>query len=154
MRHPLGAETERSRVGVARLLGEARPVDGASVEARRGSGLEPAAAQAQFLQRFSEQNRIWFAGAPSRILLLAAVNQPVEKSSGGDDHGLRADSAAVAEFDAEYLGFGLRLSGFGGCLVMNFVGCRMIPRSPKPGARSLLHNQLRHFRLLDLEIRL
>ena len=82
MRHALGAEAERRGIGVARLLGEARPVDGASVEARRSAGLEAAAAQAQLLQRFAQQNRVRFAGTPGGILLLAAVNQAVEKSPG------------------------------------------------------------------------
>ena len=42
-------------------------------------------------------------GSPDRpggILLLAAVDQAVEKSSCSDDYGWRADGAAVAEFDA------------------------------------------------------
>src|SRR5580692_4030386 len=101
MRHTLGAEAEGSGVGVSRLFGETRPVDGASIKARRGSGLEPAAAQAELLQSFSEENRVRFAGAPRGILLLTAMNKTVKKSAGCDDHGLCADGAAVAELDAE-----------------------------------------------------
>ena len=88
MRHALGAEAEGSGVGIARLHREARPVDGASVKARRRSGLQPAAAQAELLQSLAEQNCVGFAGASGGILLLAAVDQSVEKSAGGDDDGL------------------------------------------------------------------
>ena len=34
-------------------------------------------------------------------MLFAAVDQAVEERSGGDDYGLRAHGAAVAEFDTE-----------------------------------------------------
>ena len=100
MRHPLGAEAERRGVCIARLLGEAGPIDGASIQTRRRSGLEPAAAQAQVLQRFPEENCVRFAGAPRGILLLASMYQSVEKSAGGDDDSLRAHSAAVAKANA------------------------------------------------------
>jgi hypothetical protein len=93
---------ERGGIGVAGLLGEARPVDGASVEARRRPGLEPAAAQAELLQVLAKQDGVRFARASGRILLLAAMNQAVEKSAGGDDYSLRAHGAAVAKRDAEY----------------------------------------------------
>ena len=81
--------------------GKARPVDGASVETRRRAGLQPATAQAKLLQRLAEQDGIRLAGASRGILLLAAVNQPVEECSGRDDDGLRADGAAVAKANAE-----------------------------------------------------
>ena len=80
-----------------------RPVDGASVEPRRSARLQAAAAQAKLLQRFAQQNGVGLAAASGGILLLAAVDQPVEKCSGGDDDGLRADGAAVAELDAAAL---------------------------------------------------
>ena len=110
MRDAPGAEAERRGVGIARLLGEARPVDAASIKPRRRSGLEAAAAQAKLLQSFAEQNCIGFAGASRGILLFAAMNEPVKKSSGSDDYSLRADGAAVAKANAEDApGFGLRL---------------------------------------------
>ena len=43
-------------VGISRLHGETRPVDGAAIEARRRAGLEAAAAQAELLQRFAEKD--------------------------------------------------------------------------------------------------
>ena len=101
MRDALGAEAEGRGIDVAGLLCEARPVDGASVEARRSAGLEAAAAQAEILQRLAEQDGGGLAGASGGILLLAAVDEAVEKGSGGDDDGVGADGAAVAEVDAE-----------------------------------------------------
>ena len=101
MRNALGAKAERRRIDVARLLGKARPVDAASVEARRSSGLEPASAQAELLQSLAQQNGVGFARTSRRVLLLAAVNQAVEKCSGRDDDGRRADRAAVAQANAE-----------------------------------------------------
>ena len=53
------------------------------------------------LQDFAEQDGGWFAGASGRVLLLAAVDQAVEESAGGDDDGLGADGAAVAKADAD-----------------------------------------------------
>ena len=104
MGHALGAEAERRGIVVSRLHREAGPVDGASVEAWRRSGLEAATTQAKLLQRLAEQNCVRFSGASRRILLLAAMNQAIEKRSGGDDDGLRAYGAAVAQFDAENSG--------------------------------------------------
>src|SRR5439155_9669303 len=46
MRDALGTKAERRRIDISRLLGKARPVDAASVKARRSSGLEAASAQA------------------------------------------------------------------------------------------------------------
>src|SRR5579863_4367532 len=56
MSYAFGAEAERCRIGVARLKLELRPVDSASVEARRGSGFEAAAAQAELFERFAEKD--------------------------------------------------------------------------------------------------
>src|SRR5438128_12417075 len=55
MRDALGAKTERRRIDVARLLLETRPVDAAPVKPRRSTRLQPAAAQAEILQRLAEQ---------------------------------------------------------------------------------------------------
>ena len=52
-RNLAGAKAEGRRLGIAGLLFEMRPVDGAAIEARRGSGLESASAQAEALQGFS-----------------------------------------------------------------------------------------------------
>ena len=97
----LGHEGKGGRVGVARLRLELSPVDGAAVEARRGSGFQAASAEAQFLQSFAQQDGIGFAGASRGVLLLAAVDQTVEESTCGDDYCLGADGAPVAELDAE-----------------------------------------------------
>src|ERR1700734_2473110 len=101
MRHALGAEAEGRGVGVSRLHREARPVNAAAIQARRRSRFQSATAQPQFLQRFTQQNRSRLPRAPGRILLLAVVNQAIQKSSGSDDHSLRAHGAAIAELDSE-----------------------------------------------------
>src|SRR5579862_7841052 len=95
MRHSLGPEAERGWVCIARLHREPRPIDAAPVQARRSSGFQPAAAQAQFLQRLPEQDRVWFPGTSGGVLLFAAMNQSVEKGSGGDDDSVRTYSAAI-----------------------------------------------------------
>src|SRR5207253_3041263 len=69
-------------------------------EARRRAGLEAAATQAEQLERFAQQLRRRLTGASRGISLLAAVNEAVEKRSGGDDDCLRADGAAIAQLDA------------------------------------------------------
>src|SRR6266852_1655951 len=93
MRHALGAEAERSGISVARLLLESGPVNGASIKARRRSCFQPASAQSQLLQRLSKQDCVRFSRTPGRILLLAAMNQAVEKRAGGDNHSLRANGS-------------------------------------------------------------
>src|SRR5438477_333755 len=95
-----GAKTEWRRIGVAGLLGELRPVDGAAVKARRGAGLETASAQPEFLQCFAQEHGIRFSRASGRILLLATVNQAVEKRTGGNDDRACGDAATVAEKDS------------------------------------------------------
>src|SRR5882724_5360271 len=92
-----GAKAEGRRVGVARLLGKLRPVDGASVETWRSAGLQTASAQPELLKRFAQQNCVGLSGTPSWILLLAAVNQTVEKRAGRDDDRAGGDAAAIAE---------------------------------------------------------
>src|SRR5208283_4004026 len=100
MRDRPGAEAEGRGVVITGLHGELRPVDGAAVEPRWSARLEAAATQAQRLERFSQQYGRGFAAASGRILLLAAVDDPVEKRSRGDDHGLRAHGASIAQLDA------------------------------------------------------
>src|SRR5437868_1094743 len=97
----LGAKAERRGIRIARLKLEAGPVDGAAIETGRSASLKPAAAQAELLQGFAQEDRSRFPRTSCRILLLAAVDQTVEKSSRGDDDSLSADSAAVAEANAE-----------------------------------------------------
>src|SRR5437899_4007660 len=77
MSDALGTKAERRGIGIARLKLEAGPVDGAAIEARRCAGLKPAAAQAELLQGFAQQDRRRLARTTRRILLLAAVDQTV-----------------------------------------------------------------------------
>jgi transcriptional antiterminator Rof (Rho-off) len=144
MRHALGPEAEGRRVGVARLQREARPVDRASIKPRRRSRLQTAAAQAELLQRLAEQNCVRFPGTSGRILLLAAVDQSVEKSAGGDDYSLRADRAAIAQPNAE------------NAVPVPVLGEIRLRRLLELNCNRWSSSTIRlcHFRLLDLQIRL
>ena len=95
-----GAEAEGRGIGVAGLLCEARPVDGAAIEAGRRAGLEAAAAQAETLEAFAEKDAGRLAAAAGGIVLLAAVDEAIEKCAGGDDDGAGVDGAAVAQLEA------------------------------------------------------
>ena len=95
-----GAEAEGCGIIVAGLNLEPRPVDSSAVEAGRRSSLQATAAQAKLLEGFAKQNCGWFTGTSGRILLLAALNQPIEKRAGRNDDGSRANPAAIAQEDA------------------------------------------------------
>ena len=115
MRHTLGTKTKRRGIGIAGLYCETRPINRSAVEPRRRSGLEPATAQPQFLQRFAKKYCWRFAGSSCRILLLAAVDEPIEKSAGGDNSGAGANGTAVAK--------------------SNSIGEKCGSRLPAPGSR-------------------
>src|SRR5258707_12150766 len=82
LRDLFGAEAEGRGIGVSGLYFELAPVDGAAVQPWRCSGLEPAAAPAQQLERFTKKLGRWPAAAPGRIALLAPMNTSVGKGSG------------------------------------------------------------------------
>src|SRR4029077_333651 len=96
-----GAEAEGRGIEIAGLRFEARPIDGASVEPRRRPGLQAAAAEPEFLERFAQKNRRGLARAARGILLFPAVDQTVQESAGGDDDSLSSHRAAVAQADAD-----------------------------------------------------
>ncbi len=127
MRHPPGTKAERRRVVIARLHRELRPVDAASVKPRRRARLQAATAQAQCLQRLAQQHGGGLATAPRGILLLAAMNQPIKKCSGGDDDRLRSDRAAIAEANAvnDTL-FALRFTLFARVVVLGAIPLRFV----------------------------
>src|SRR5438067_191236 len=77
MSDALGAKAERRGIGIARLKLEAGPVDGATIETRWGASLKPAAAQAELLQGFAQEDRRRLARASGRILLFTAVDKAV-----------------------------------------------------------------------------
>ena len=97
-----GAEAERRGLNVAGLLLEVGPVDGAAVQSRRSAGLVAKLAQAESLQRLAEQDAGWFAAAPSGILLLAAMDEAVEESSGCNDRRVSANVPAVAQAQTKH----------------------------------------------------
>ncbi len=77
MSDALGAKAERRGIGIARLKLEAGPVDGATIETRWGASLKPAAAQAELLQGFAQEDRSRFTRTSRRILLFTAVDKAV-----------------------------------------------------------------------------
>jgi len=140
-----GAETKGRGIDIAGLALEARPVDGTAVEAWRRAGFEAASAQAEVLERFAEQNGGGFSRASGRILLFAAMNEAVEKGSGGDDDGFGGDATAVAEEDAGDTVASCRLP------VVSRARCNW---QVTAGGWQLLHDHIRHLGLLDAEVRL
>src|SRR5208283_3404383 len=150
------AEAEGRGVGVAGLNLKFGPVDGAAVEARGRAGLQTASAQAEFLQRFTEQNGSRFAGTAGGVLLLAAVDESVEECPGSDDDSLCGDAATVAEKDAgDAVDSRWSLvggeNGFLPSVGMTIL-IRICERLTTIDQRLFLHNHIRHFGLLDLEI--
>ena len=132
--------------GVARLLGELRPVDRPPIEPRRRAGLQPASAQAQLLQRLAQQHRRRLATAAGRIVLLATMDQAIQKCAGGDYNCAGVDHAAVTELDAD----DARQFLFG-------AGSRelfLTADSRLPTARCRAQHDIDHLRLLDEEARL
>src|ERR1700733_9665934 len=146
MGYPPRAKTERRWVLIAGLHLEAGPLDGASVKPRRRSRLQAAAAEAELLQGLAEQNCVRLAGASGRILLLAAVNQAVEKRTGCDDDSCRANGASVAQANAKNPTRGLRTKR--SAIIYIPIAWLMIDSRRR---RAFFDDQLCHFRLLDLE---
>src|ERR1019366_8536799 len=166
MRHAPCTKAERSRVQIARLPLEARPVNAAPVKARRRPGLEPASAQAKLLKRFAQQTRRRFSRASRRILLFATMNQPVKKSSGSDDDRLSRDAAPIAQQDAANNARSVvsRWSlVVGNHTFFALLGTRerrttndqrLFLRERRTANSERLHNHIRHLGLLDLQVRL
>src|SRR5579859_6670110 len=91
-------ERKRRGLGIAGLGLELRPVDGAAVEAGRGTGFEASPLKAESAQLIAEDLGGCFAVAAASVGHLADMRQAVQKSSGRDDHGAGADGAPVTEF--------------------------------------------------------
>src|SRR6202041_1737521 len=101
-----GPEAERRGVRVAGLLFESPPADGAPVQPGGRPRLEPACPQPQCTQRFPQQDAGWLSASPGGIALLPAVNQPVQKSSSGDNRGSSKQPAPVPQFEAQHTAAG------------------------------------------------
>ena len=97
-----GAEAEGRRIGIAGLLFKLRPVDGATVEARRSACFQTALAQAEPLQRFAEQDAGGFTAATGGILLLAAVDEAVEEGARSDNRSSSKHRSAIAQFQTAH----------------------------------------------------
>src|SRR6202795_5377752 len=99
MGHAPRAKTEWSRIQIARLPLKTRPFNRPPVKPRRRSRLKPASPQPKLLKRFSKQNRRRFSRTSRRILLLAAMNQPVKKSPSSNDDCIRRNTSPIAKQD-------------------------------------------------------
>src|SRR5215471_2299393 len=137
----LCAEAEGRRIFIARLRRELRPFDRASVETRRSSGLEAAAAQTKLLQSLAQQHGRRLSRASRWVLLLAAVDQAVEERPRRNDDGLRADRSPVAQPDPQY-----RVASPESRVVVRRA------RGSRLRTRDYRDYKVRNFRLLDLEI--
>src|SRR5690606_19539518 len=93
---------ERDRRIVARLRRRLAPVDRRRLDARGRAGLEPAALEADLLEEVREPPRGILAHATAARLRLAAVKESAKEGSRGEDHGARADPAAILELDATH----------------------------------------------------
>ena len=96
----LGQYRERLRRLVAGLHLERRPVDGAAVEPRRGSGLEPAERKARPLERARQAERRRLADAAGRRLALADMDEAAQEGAGREHDGPCPEFAAVRELEA------------------------------------------------------
>ena len=96
-RNPVGQGRERHRRIVAGLDFERRPVDGFAVEPRRRAGLEPPERETAGAEGFRQTAGRRLADPPGRNLLLADMDKPVEKRTGGQHDAGRADDRPVRE---------------------------------------------------------
>ena len=87
-------------IGIAGLFGEACPVDRATVEPRRRSGLEPREGQACLPHLSGEPLCRILADPSARQPLFAAEQRSSEKRPGAENNGLRRDGRAVGENEA------------------------------------------------------
>ncbi|KAG1245399.1 hypothetical protein G6F65_021253 [Rhizopus arrhizus] len=73
-------------IEIAGLLFQNAVVDRASVDARRGARLQAALRKLQFLQALPQRYRRRIAGAATRIILQAHVDQAIQERAGGQHH--------------------------------------------------------------------
>ena len=104
---------------ISRLRVEARKIDRAPVDARRGAGFEPSDRRAQFAQSRRQNAGRGAAGAPARRALAPDMNRAVQKSAGrqhdGGSEKLRAEIRAdAARLVAAQQNIGDRLLDDGG----------------------------------------
>ena len=98
-RDPVGQERERRRRVVAGLHVEPGPVDRPAVEPRRRAGLEPPERKAEAGEGLRQAERRRFADPARRDLLLADMDEAVEKRAGRQHHPAGREPPAVAEHE-------------------------------------------------------
>ena len=101
LRNSPSAKTEGRGNRVSGLHLKLRKVDGACVQARRSAGLEPADLEAQPAQRLTQHDGRGLARTPRGVLVLPAVDQAIQESARGDDHGAGFHPASVQQSDAQ-----------------------------------------------------
>ena len=121
------AKAEGRRLRISGLLRKPAPIDAAAVQPRRCPGLQTASAQAQPFERLPQQHARRLAAAAGGVVLFPAVDQPIKKGAGGNDHGARQHRAAIAQPYA--------------------AGGSRSPISPR-----LVKHQIHYFRLLDVQV--
>src|SRR5579871_368666 len=97
-----GAKRKGWRRIIARLHLERGVIDGAAVQARTGSGLEPPDAEAELRQVLAQSHRRKVARAARRVILQPDVDEALEKGAGGEDHTLGLEGLTDLRFDAAH----------------------------------------------------
>ena len=129
-----------------RAAPQTRPADGAAIEARGRSGLEPAGAESKSSQCLAEQDAGGLSAAARGILLLSAVNQAVEEGTGCDDGGGGEQRAAVAELEAEDAA-----AGTDGARKLNQISNFDSVRSQLALPCSVFEHEIHHLGLADMK---
>ena len=99
-RDPLGQKRERHGWVVAGLHRERRPIDGASVEAGRGAGLEPAKRQPKRIEGPGKAQGRGLVHAAGRDLSLADMDESAQEGTGGQHNGAGRDFLAIGGLDS------------------------------------------------------
>ena len=81
--NPLGQQRERHRIIIGFLPFELIPGDGAAIEPRRRSGLEPPERKARFGNLLGKPMRWRLVEAPGRNCNVSDMNEPAQKRAGG-----------------------------------------------------------------------
>jgi hypothetical protein len=89
------AKKGENRTRLIRMLFDHhRKIDAPPIEPRRRAGLESPDRQVQLAQPCRQRNRRWITHASANHVRHADVDQAVEKSAGGQDHGSRRKAYA------------------------------------------------------------
>ena len=96
-RDSLGQKRERHRIVIGLLHFEARPIDRLAVEPGGRAGLQASEFQPQRIEPIGQLEGGRFTGASRRDLLLAHMDEAIEKGAGRQNHGAGREHATIAE---------------------------------------------------------